>query len=257
MASKKNAIENNIYNKQLNIEIKSNCYIARYFPIPLKVNIADIKATFQEEKYVVIEAFNDNGEINFIYNELEDEAVYKPNYDIGKLVKVIDFIYTFIDWELYTQDLETYRDVYGIYSEKDFRDFIFNNEFIKLEDLKFLEFSIMNLITYCKNEFSERLLLIFNYEDEFPKIPSKKSDFEVRDEWIPFMSYDYNMITFQTASEFPMQIWFSENQGKSFYDWSWREHEAKRIYITQKHRIEDFKESVKNYNIDKAMEDKK
>ena len=65
------------------------------------------------------------------------------------------------------------------------------------------------------------------------------------------------MITFQTASEFPMQIWFSENIGKGFYDWSWREHEAKRIYITQKHKIEDFKESVKAYNIEKSMEDKK
>lgn len=254
---KRSSIENNLYLQNLNMVIKSHAFIGKYFPIPLKISIEDVRPTTESPTYIKLDMFQDGDNIGLIEDSLYKESVFYHCYEVEKVISTIDFIYKFIDWDLITPDLETYRDVYGVYNLKDFREFILNCHFITMDDLKFLEINVYNLIGKLKTEFSDKLVKIFNYDDTFPKIPMKKDDFIVEDSWLPYMSYDYNMITFQIASEFPMQIWFSENIGKGFYDWSWREHEAKRIYITQKHRIEDFKESVKAYNIEKSTEDRK
>jgi hypothetical protein len=65
-----------------------------------------------------------------------------------------------------------------------------------------------------------------------------------------FYKYNYVMTSLQSVSEYPMSIWFPENIGKAYTEWSWREQEIKRMYVTAKHMKDGFKDTVKA----KAME---
>ena len=59
------------------------------------------------------------------------------------------------------------------------------------------------------------------------------------------MEYPIGLMELQQVSEYPMSIWFEENIGKSYNEWSWREKQLKKMYITTKVRLENFRELVK------------
>jgi len=128
-----------------------------------------------------------------------------------------------------------------------------NSHLINKEDILMIEFKINNMINIVKHKYSKKIIELLSVDAQEPKIPLKATDYHVEESWTEFMSYDFNMITLQIGAEFPMSVWFSENIGKSLTDMSWREHELKRLYLTKKHKVEDFKETVKAYNMDRIQ----
>lgn len=240
-----------LYSAQLNFVLKSNLSI-KTLNIPLKVDIKDVPTSSIGKVRYRFDFVNKNKQIIKVKDDTDSH--FKSNYELEDFIDNLKFIYKFIDFELYTLEGEQYKDVFGIYSVEDFIYFGLNNTLFSKDDYGFIYAYIMELISEARDIFTKKLIQVFDLFNQPPKIPLGEDDFEIKDEWRHFMGYDYNMITFQTASEFPMDIWFSENVGKGFYDWSWREHESKRIFLTRKNLLENFREEVKSYNIKKQRD---
>lgn len=245
---------NYIYGITLDIQERSFTEV-KGLSFPLLVHVKDIKSSYTENLLYKINITDFQvGKID--YSVDLTKSPFEDQYGFEILIDRLKFIYNFIDWELYDFDLVKFKDATGIYSEKDFLEFVLKKHFFTLEDIVKIETELSFLIGKVKIEFINRLKKIIPVEEKFPEVKLKKdnSTKDTPKEWLEYMSYDYNMITLQQASEYPMSVWFTENIGKGFFDFSWREQEAKRFYLTQKTKIEDFKEIVKAWNLDQIKD---
>lgn len=230
------------YEDSLNIEIKSFTSV-NDFIFPLRINIADINHSSTEYNFIKID-LDDKDSSKDILSVGMDFSPFKEEYDLNKYFFELDFIYKFIDWNLYSKEYKTFAETLSIYNERDFREWFLNCDIFSIEDILKIGKEIRYYIDCIKIEFINKILRLFELDKQPPNI-RLKDGVDTPKEYTPFLTYNYNMTSFQTASEFPMEIWFPENIGKAYIEQSWREHEAKRMYITAKTRVENFRELVK------------
>ena len=240
-----------LYSAQLNFAIRSNVTV-KNLTIPLIIDIKDVPSSTIGKVQSRFDFIQKDGKVVKLKDDTD--SLLQTNYELNDFIDDLRFIYKYIDFELYTLEGEQYKDVFGIYSVEDFIYFGINNRLFTKDDYGFIHAYVIELINEARVQYTKKLIDVFNLHDNPPKIPLGEDDFEIKDDWKSYMGYDYNMISFQIASEYPMDIWFSENIGKGFYDWPWREHETKRVYLTRKNILENFREEVKSYNMKKAQD---
>ena len=217
---------------------------------PLKIDISNIYDNAFPEiiEYKVDFISNTNNELKYEV-DLTDFP-YKKQVEMYNLQQKIYFIHSYIDFSLINEDnsdiSELFKTKYDldIKNKKDFFTYITNNPNISENDIARIIYEINFLIIKCKNIFIQRAIQYLEFDKVLPPIIlDKKSQFVESNK--EYMEYSIGLMELQQVSEYPMSVWFEENIGKAYNQWSWREKQLKKMYITSKVKLENFKELVK------------
>lgn len=231
------------YFDRLNLRIRTTVTLGQ-LPLPIIVKIEDIKHT---NETIIDYKISFDGE-NVVYDNTMD--FFNSTKMLLFVKKQVRKLWNCLDLELC--DNRTIVGILDINNYEDFEELCLHTEFCTLDEIH----NIVNEITFyeekMKKMFANSCIELFELEREFPKInlsDDKMSAFIGR--YSEYFGYTDSMFSLQLVSEFPMNTWFQENVGKAFMDWSWRELEAKRLYLAMKNTTENFRETVKA----KAMEE--
>ena len=229
---------------------------------PIIVNISNIYDNQFPEimEYKVDFISNKNGELK--YNIDKTDFPYKEQVEISELRNKIYYIHSFIDFSLINVYNEHLGDLtkkvldLNIYNKEDFFIYVMQNDNIHEDDITRIMYEINFLIVKCKNIFVERAIKYLDFDRVLPGITLDKKS-QLVDQYKDYMEYPIGLMELQQVSEYPMSIWFEENIGKAYNEWSWREKQLKKMYITAKVRIENFRELVKAKQFEIDMPKKK
>ena len=229
---------------------------------PIIVNISNIYDNQFPEimEYKVDFISNKNGELK--YNIDKTDFPYKEQVEISELRNKIYYIHSFIDFSLINVYNEHLGDLtkkvldLNISNKEDFFIYIMQNDNIHEDDITRIMYEINFLIVKCKNIFVERAIKYLDFDRVLPGIILDKKS-QLVDQYKDYMEYPIGLMELQQVSEYPMSIWFEENIGKAYNEWSWREKQLKKMYITAKVRIENFRELVKAKQFEIDMPKKK
>lgn len=229
---------------------------------PIIVNISNIYDNQFPEimEYKVDFISNKNGELK--YNIDKTDFPYKEQVEISELRNKIYYIHSFIDFSLINVYNEHLGDLtkkvldLNISNKEDFFIYIMQNDNIHEDDITRIMYEINFLIEKCKNIFVERAIKYLDFDRVLPGITLDKKS-QLVDQYKDYMEYPIGLMELQQVSEYPMSIWFEENIGKAYNEWSWREKQLKKMYITAKVRIENFRELVKAKQFEIDMPKKK
>lgn len=240
----------------MNIDFNNLTFSIRSFTklndlfFPLKIDISNIYDNNFPEiiNYKVDFISNKNNEL--LYNVDFTEFPYKREAELYELKCKIYFIHSYIDFSLineYNEDISkliiTQHNL-NIKDKEDFFKYITLNPNINEDDIARIIYEINFLIIKCKNIFIERAIEYLDFDRVLPSIVlDKKSQFLESNK--EYMEYPIGLMELQQVSEYPMNIWFEENKNKAYSEWSWREKQLKKMYITCKVKLENFKELVK------------
>lgn len=223
--------------------------------LPIIVNINNIYDNETEiDNYIVNFITNKNNE--FKYEIDLTNSPFQKQIEAYDFMNKIKFIYKYIDIDIIdyngTNIGEAYNKLlnYDISKFDNFYKYIVNTDNITEDDITKAIFQIQFLIVKCKNIFIERAKEYLDFDRVFPNISLKHGNSVYMNKYNKTMLYPMGMIELQTVSEYPMDIWFEENKNKAFSEWSWREKQLKKMYITMKVKIENFRELVKAKDIE-------
>lgn len=240
----------------MNVEFNNLTFSIRSFTMlddlffPIIVNISNIYDNNFPEiiEYKVNFISNKDGELKYEIDKTD--FPYKEQIELFELKNKIYFIHSFIDFSLINTNNENVsaliKKIYNldITKKEDFFTYFINNSNIKEEDITRIMYEINFLVIKCKNIFIERAIDYLDFKRQLPGITLDKKS-QLIDQYKDYMEYPIGLMELQQVSEYPMSIWFEENIGKSYNEWSWREKQLKKMYITTKVRLENFRELVK------------
>ena len=232
--------------KSFNIAIRSQITIAK-MKLPIIIDIARIK-NFQEKEFIYYDIdLNNKKNTDIEYVVTYDSSPFKRYYDNSNIELLAKRLYKYLDVDIKSESGKSIISLYGILSEDDFIFFIKNMKATYAIDIDNALTKISLLESKVQNMFLERIIELFEVTKEYPKIElSKDSTSKIEEDHRRFMMYGAGMLEFQSISEYPMGVWFNENIGKAYTEWSWREIQAKQLYLTSKNRTEEFIELVKS-----------
>ena len=235
------------YNEPLNIIIKSFTDVGGFI-FPLSVDIKNIVHNNDAVYFIKIDMSSKPEDDIFHFGY--EESPFKEQYHMLRYETELRFIYDFIDWDLLDFKHGTFREMLKIKTPMEFVEWFMDSGLFTVEDIITMGNEIRNYINLVKSKFTEEASKLFGLRDEFPEIKLKDDGFSTPAEYLEYMFYNYNMLSFQASAELPMGVWFPENVGRGYTEYSWREQEAKRIYLSAKNKIETFKETVKAKQIE-------
>lgn len=235
----------------LNLSVRSFININDLF-LPIIVDIKNIVDKEEEIEYYKV-VFMENKD-DFKYAVDTTENIFEDQIKNYEIKKKLLFIHKFIDFEI----IDSSNNNVGITMNKLFDYDITNGEsfvnmifslpnFYNEEDIIKAVYEINFYIGRIKNKFIEKAKQIFDWDREFP-IVRLESDNLIDPNLKKHATYPFAMLELQCVSEYPMAIWFSENYGKAYDEWSWREKELKKMYITMKNRLESYTERIIAYS---------
>lgn len=226
--------------KSLNVAILSHLHFNGR-DVPLNVHISKIREDREDEvEYLNID-YNSDRKILTI-----DKTDNPFNYDNMRYVNDMVYYISFIDNEnkLYDNYTKTFFEHYKIKSANHLLSMITYTEMIKLRD------SVKYYIVKVKKTFMDNLIKVIDYDRKFPYIKVNSKSKTPKD-ILENMGYSLPMTRLQVVAEFPMGVWFKENEGVAFSNWSWREIEAKTMYVSMKYKIDGFTDKYQASKMDK------
>ena len=217
------------------------------FPICIHISkILDIDYTIPTYKFSKMEIINNEivkSETNdLFYGKFEKEL--QTNY-------IIDLIYDFIDFNTISIVKIDSLNM----SLLEFKDYCLNSRVVTINDLVRCYDEIILQISAIKKEFMDLLIKEFDIYRKFPIIPTTPDDkkYETPKEYIEYLKYPNGIIESKAYVEYVGDILFEENIGKSVNEFSWREKEFRKLYITAVTNIDNFSEQVKSYIQKRAL----
>ena len=242
--------------RQFNITRYSSIEIGSLM-LPICISMDKIK---DDHFYEVSEYIVDKREIRTVEGKdvlVKDDTqslthfFYGKFKDVLRISKIIEIIYGFVDIE----SLEIIGLDSFIFSEKEFRDICLNTSGVSQKDILDNFYIILSIIKEMKDEFRKQLIEATELLQEFPKIPKNPDDdkYAVPKQYIEYLNYPSAMVHLKACIEYSGEVYFKENLGRAFDDYSWREKELRKIYDTSKSKIDGFTEAVKGFVQKNAM----
>ena len=241
----------------LNIVVRSYTKVNDLI-FPLKIDIKNINYSDLSEEifYKVDFISNKNGE--YVYNVDTVNNKFEEELEFIRLKNDILYIYKFIDFDIQDYQGKTvfdylniiYKNKYNLNTEEGFVNFLLNEPIFDKKIIERILYEINFLIIKVKNMFYERAIKYIDLERNMTPIKIKGFQTHVPANIYAEIIYPKSMIELQPVFEYPTQILFPENVGKSFAEWSWREVELKKMYLTMKSKIDSQKESIKAQEIE-------
>lgn len=186
-----------------------------------------------------------------IEDQVNSDFFYGKFKDILRISKVLKIIYSFID----NESLKIANINALIFSESEFISTIINTSGVTQKDILNTFYIILSFIKDIKNEFRENAIKLLELLKEFPEIPKGQDDdkYKIPKQYLEFLQYSQSMVSMKTCMDYNGDVYFHENVGKAFEDYSWREKELRKIYDTNKSKIDGFTEAVKGFVQRNAM----
>lgn len=229
---------NNLTLQSLNIAIESYFVLNDNLTIPLYIDIADINDYEYNTETYKVDILRQNVRLDITENPFESQII---KY---KIQEILNYYFKFIDTRKLFENstlnffayLEKYNiDKYDIFDEAEFQRF--RNE-------------VTFYINRVKNKFLDTAKELLEYDREFPEqYKPKENDMpqDVKDNIV----YPIGMTMIQGDIEYPSNIIFPENIGKSVSEHSFREVQLKAMYLHMKNKIEGFLNSYQSWKMEK------
>jgi hypothetical protein len=213
------------------------------YNIPIYVHIKDINDYDEKNIPYKMDILRTDFRLNLTDNPFND---YYLRYN---LLKEMDYYFQFIDRrKLFKDENGKYVDFFT-YIGFDLREEIDEGTFIGLRN------EIQYYINYTKIQFIEKCKLLFDFDREFPE-HYKAEDSKMPEDVKENMAYPLGMTMVQGSIEYPSNVIFPENIGKSVVEHSFREIQLKAMYIHMKNKIESFSNNYQSWRIEKDSKPK-
>lgn len=248
-----------INNHNLNIIIRSFTKV-NGLVIPLKVDIADIYTTKTKNNRIYNISISDKSRQKdaekMEYTIDKTKSPFQKEYEQLRIKSSIRDIYKFVDNEIATESGKTFFELLDIKGEEDFVSFFMQSGICSAYSFGKVKDHIGFLKEKAKKLFRQEVVRLFELDKDLPKIKLDSDKYSPDKRYTKHLNYSEPMVSLQSVSEYPMETWFEENQDKPYFEWSWREQEIKRLYITAKNRIDTYGERVSNLASQKMRNDK-
>ncbi|MGL5690230.1 MAG: hypothetical protein ACRDD8_05345 [Bacteroidales bacterium] len=233
----------------LNLKIRARTTLCK-LPLPLLIDVANITNNRETVIDCTITLSNDK----IIYDRTKSPFAKTVDYNL--LVNRLKDVWNSIDMDLAYEN-DTIISLLNVTTFEEFEELCLHTDLCTMEEI----LNILNEISFynekLKKNFIEECISIFDLRREFPKIMLKDDNMSAYiGKYNEYFSYPESMYALQLVSEYPMSIWFPENIGKSFMEWSWREIECKKMYMAMKNITENFRELVKAKALEVSRESK-
>lgn len=216
------------------------------YHVPICVDISKIKDSNTKTEIFKVEFINGTDEYCIVMDNLYKELFGKEE-DLKEFINMCDIIYDSIDNTVRLTNGKTFNETIGINCKEEFINFVINSSITDKNEINLIYTELCIYIWKAKSLFTNNVLELFEYNKVFPVIPNKDSTPKPPQEWLEYCSYPIGMIGLQTIMEYPTQIIFPENIGKAYSEFSWREIEVKRIYLSKKSKLDNYLESIKGW----------
>jgi hypothetical protein len=211
---------------------------------------------------ISIEKIKDSEELSFeysddkiiFYNEGGEMQVCKDNttdFFYGKFkkalsdIKIIEFIYKYIDFD----NIKKLKLEYMYMDFDEFYEYCMESYDVSYESLYLASNEILYHIQQIKQEFREIVIESIDFNKQFPNIPKlpDSDKYDVPEHMKEGFKYSESMVILKACFENNGKVYFKENVGKAYEDYSWREKELVLLYNTNKSKIDNYTEMVKSY----------
>ena len=217
----------NLTLQSLNISLESYFVLNEDLIIPLYINIADINDYECETISYKVDILRQSVRMDITENPFESKLI---KY---KICEIYDYYFKFIDK----------RKLFNIDNEElNFFEYVEKSGINKYEIFDEAEFNrFRNEVTFYINQVKYKFLIkakeLLEYDREFPEnYKPKDNDMPqiIKDSII----YPLGMTMIQGDIEYPSNIIFPENIGKSVAEHSFREIQLKAMFLHMKNKIE-------------------
>lgn len=212
------------------------------FDIPIYVHIKDITINYDRkfENGIIGNPYLDK--YGYMYDHLEK---------INNLKKYFKFINTedriFYERGKYKNFLE--------YNNLNHVDELL--DCLSLRQINILAIEIQKAVSWTIDKFIKELYLSLNLEEEIPPSGVYNDPDKMPEDLSNFLKYSLDYIEGQIGIEFTAYPIFSENFGKAMSDWSFREWEYRKAYITAKNKKESASEGYKANKMEETRRENK
>lgn len=239
--------------RDLNIRLRSSFEVDDLVFL-LDVDIAKIKSTldYNEEYYKISFPTEDKDKISYISDTRENP--YRHWIGHTKMKRAIGKISAFVDIETECYGGKNILDDLGFSSRKQLTNFF--SEILTMDDAIRIIQEIDFYISKVKLKFSKVAMELLELDKQYPSI-TLKNKLDLSKEQKGCMTYTYAMMSLQPSMELSSTIIFPENINRAYMDWSWREQEIKRLYLTSKTRKDNYTERVHAKKHEEMMSKKK
>lgn len=233
--------------KTYDLEIDDGIYL------PLNVHIKDlvqplINVEHIEEEPIVLDEENNIKVSNVSHNNFKRIREQIQSY------KSIRSYFKFIDTniKLFENGQKSFMEYYDIDDLEELFERIDDNGFSKLIAI------CDRLIKKIIEEFYTELIDVFYNGEKEPNFQRTKEENDpMLSQLMNYSAKPKGYLLAQIGVEFPANVFFKENIGKSISEWSWREVEFQIQYIGAKNNLDNMMEKYKTYSMEKAEKDNK
>lgn len=193
------------------------------YKIPILVHIKDIKTSYEIEEL----------EIGLIGKE----DIFSYEYELIKLLNLFKSLLVHINIQdkLFDNFTKTFLENYKLKSVNDLLYKLNENQICKIvEHIKEIKPIMIHI-------FRKRLYSALKVDIKAPviKVPKIEGDLPMPPDLTNYMSFNDFYITCQAIIEFNATPIFEENKNKAVSEWSLREIELHKTYLTRKHKVEE------------------
>ena len=236
---------------EFNETIISYFYLNDEIAIPLKIDIADINFNADNTKFLKAKKENNNFIINKNKNPFQDNYDYLIfKNEIKKYLKFLDF-----NSKLFENNTLTLLEYFNLKNIDELLDYFI--KYLEVPISKFLD--LKNEIELYKEilmgNFMERLKEYMQYNEDLPEfkpdlkgVSADKFDLKTSQTYIKAQS----IIEYHNAT-----VFFPENLGKSYSEWSWREIQVRLMFLGRKNQVDSENNRLQNAVSDRIMNDGK
>ena len=141
------------------------------------------------------------------------------------------------------------------FSFDEFYEYCMESYDVSYESLYLASNEILYHIQQIKTEFRQKVIEMIDFDKKFPEVPKSPDDdkYNVPEHMKEGFKYTETMVILKSCFDNNGKIYFKENIGKSYEEYSWREKELILLYDTNKSKIDNYTESVKAYISRNAM----
>lgn len=238
--------------KEFNIK-RYSCVNIGSLQLPICISIEnimdsdDLSFEYSDDKIMF---YNENGTMQVAKDNTTDFFYGKFKKQLSD-IKIIEFIYKYIDF----YNIKKLKLEFMYFSFDEFYEYCMESYDVSYESLYLASNEILYHIQQIKTEFRQKVIEMIDFDKKFPEVPKSPDDdkYNVPEHMKEGFKYTETMVILKSCFDNNGKIYFKENIGKAYEEYSWREKELILLYDTNKSKIDNYTESVKAYISRNAM----
>lgn len=227
-----------MYLNEYNIECKPYTIQSRDFNIPIYIHIRDVHIS-----NTTTVRLGDKGNIYFDEFGVEYERLRERN----NLKQYLKFINT--DAKIFDNDSKNFLEFHNLKKIEELLDYL------DIQDMGKIIMDIQEGINKVIDRFMKVLIFNMELDLDIPSSGKYEDDDKMPEDLSTFLQYTSEYIEGQILMEYNSNPFFKENKDKTPSEWSYREWEYRKAYVTLKSKKDSASEGYKANKMEKMRKE--